>query len=311
MNKQSTSVILMVRPVKFGYNEQTATSNAFQDDHIKHSDIQTRALKEFDVFTTTLRAKGIEIIIIDDTAEPHTPDSVFPNNWISTHPEGRIILYPMEAENRRKERRDDVVDLLRSGFQVNDVTDLSPYELEGKYLEGTGSMVLDHANKIAYACISSRTNPDVLKQFCNLLNYSSVIFSAADRKGQNIYHTNVMMCIGETFSVICLDSIHDSVQRAAVESSLLRSGKEIIKISYAQLDHFAGNMIQLLNKAGEKLLVMSEQAYNSLSDEQLSGLEKHASLISSPLYSIEQAGGGSARCMIAEIFLNRTRRDHE
>ena len=301
---QTTSHVMMIRPVAFGFNEQTAISNSFQNPDGKNkNDINDKAQQEFDEMSSQLKNAGIDVIIINDTLEPHTPDSIFPNNWISFHENGEIILYPMEAENRRLEKRSDILEKIKEkGFLISKKQDLSHYENEKKYLEGTGSMVLDRENKIAYACISTRTNQDVLKEFASLQNFKIIEFQSFFEE-KPVYHTNVVMSLGEKYCVICLDSITDETERLEVKKSLEGTEKEIIEITLSQMGSFAGNMLQLRNKNGELLIVMSESAHKSLSSTQLEKLQNHGKLIVSNLHTIETNGGGSARCMIAEIFL--------
>ncbi|PTQ93578.1 hypothetical protein C8P68_10840 [Mucilaginibacter yixingensis] len=298
------TTLLMIRPVAFGYNEQTAESNAFQIKDTAQQDAQEQALKEFDRFVKILRDNGINVLVIEDTVTPHTPDSIFPNNWISFHETGDIFLYPMQAENRRLERREDVISTLEDTFKVRHVIDLSRFEKQGKYLEGTGSMVFDRENKVAYACLSPRTDQDVLDRFCEESFYTAVTFHAADQNGQAIYHTNVMMCIASKYAVICLDSIADNMERLTVISSLEMSGKSIVNISYDQMNHFAGNMLEVFNAQGESLLVMSGSAHASLDEKQISTLEKYSRIIHSDIPVIERNGGGSVRCMMAEVALS-------
>jgi len=300
---QSTSYIAMIRPVNFGYNEQTASSNAFQSKPEIQTTVQDEALKEFDQLVEKLQKEGINVSVFSDTITPPTPDSIFPNNWISTHHDGTIFLYPMQAENRRQERRADLLERLQLDFEVSKIVDLSFFEKEEKFLEGTGSMVLDRQHHIAYACISPRTDPEVLRQFCQLANYQCVTFNATDSQGKPIYHTNVMMCMGENFCTICLDSITDFDERTTVMESFLSTGKEVVQITREQMNCFAGNMLQLKNTQGEDLLIMSSSAYQSLSRPQKQQLEKFCRIVSSDLHTIEKIGGGSARCMIAEIHL--------
>jgi len=299
---QTTKHILMIRPVDFKFNEQTAGNNKFQVASTE-SDVQSQALKEFDGLVELLRKNDVEVTVVDDTLQPETPDSIFPNNWVSFHDDGTIYLYPMFSENRRLERRKEILDGLTEKFEVNSINDLSFYETSNLFLEGTGSMVLDRANKIAYACLSIRTEVEAFNNFCKLAGYKSVIFNAVDSSGFPIYHTNVMMCIGDRFAVICLDSIANLYERDFVRKALTLTSKEIITISYDQMNHFAGNMLQVSNVRGESLLVMSEQAYLSLTKDQISALEKYARILYAPIYTIEKNGGGSARCMLAEIHL--------
>jgi hypothetical protein len=302
-NKQTTSVILMIRPVNFGFNEQTAGSNAFQNRNAELQDVQDKALKEFDGFVNVLRDNGVEVIVIDDTIEPHTPDSIFPNNWVSFHDDGTVFLYPMMAENRRLERREDIIMQLEDKFEVKHVIDLSRYERAHKFLEGTGSMVLDRENKLAYACLSPRTDKEVLEQFCLERGFTPVLFHAVDQNGMNIYHTNVLMCIGSSFAVICLDSIKDNTEKENVVNVIKASKKQVIPISFDQMNHFAGNMLEVENKAGESLIVMSKSAWDSLNYEQKAILSSFGNPVYANISTIESNGGGSARCMMAEVHL--------
>ena len=295
-----TSHILMVRPVNFGFNEQTAASNAFQKPG-EQNEVQQKALQEFDAFVAILRQNGVDVTVLNDTPEPHTPDSIFPNNWISFHENGSVFLYPMQAENRRPERK--VFDTIKEAFKTKHIYDLSYFEHQNQFLEGTGSMVLDRENKLAYACLSPRTDIDVLNKFCKLSGYQSVLFHAEDEAGKAIYHTNVLMTIGDRFAIICLDSITNHTEKSAVKEALQQSGKEVVEISFAQMNNFAGNMLQLQSKSGESLLVMSRTAFLSLTKPQIQTLERYCKLIYSPLNTIETNGGGSARCMMAEVFL--------
>ncbi|MEJ6979284.1 arginine deiminase family protein [Pedobacter sp. P351] len=303
LTNSPASTILMIRPVNFTFNEQTAQSNAFQDKKSKDLKVHKKALKEFDNLVSVLKENDLNVMVIEDNPEPHTPDSIFPNNWISTHRGGKVFIYPMNATNRRFEKRPEILDELRNRFQIETEIDLSYLEAEGKFLEGTGSMVLDRQNKFAYACISPRTDIKALNIFCDLSGYKPIIFHGYDKKGTAIYHTNVMMCIGESFAVVCLDSISNKEERKHVINSLQSAGKEIIEISFAQMHKFAGNMLELKNTKGESLLVMSHQALQSLNSKQIQQLEHYCKIISSPLPTIENSGGGSVRCMIAEIYL--------
>jgi hypothetical protein len=300
---QSTSHILMIRPINFGFNEETAASNAFQNPNAEKNGVQEKALNEFDGMVAALCDNGVDVTVIDDTPQPYTPDSIFPNNWVSFHADGGVFLYPMQAENRRLERREDIITDLEDKFKVAHVIDLSRFEHEHRFLEGTGSMVLDRDNKIAYACLSPRTDKDVLNFFCENAGYQPVSFEAVDEKGKAIYHTNVIMCIGSGFAVICLDSIPNPHERITVADSLKSSGKEIIKISFEQVNQFAGNMLEVKNKAGETLIVMSKNAYNALDEEQRPALQKYGKLVYADINTIETNGGGSARCMMAEVHL--------
>ena len=297
---QNSDHLLMIQPVNFGFNAETAVNNTFQVN--TKENVQEKALKEFNDFVNLLRENKVDVTVIPDTADPFTPDSIFPNNWISFHADGNVFLYPMFAENRRKEKKQHVLEILKDKFFISQVNDLSKYENENLFLEGTGSMVLDRDNRIAYACISSRTDKNLLNEFCDLIDYSSVNFFSKDMNGVDIYHTNVMMCIADKFAVICLASINDESESESVIKSLTLTNKEIIDISLQQLNSFAGNMLQVNNTTNELLLVMSTQAYRSLTADQINRLEKYNRIIHSPLDTIEAAGGGSARCMMAEIF---------
>ncbi len=297
------SSVLMIRPVRFGFNEQTADSNAFQQQGINQQNVQQEALQEFDLLVTLLRDNGVDVIVIEDTPEPHTPDSIFPNNWISFHENGEVFLYPMQAENRRLERREDIVTRLEDQFSISAIENLSHFESNGQFLEGTGSMVLDRQNKITYACLSPRTDREVLAAFCKESGYRPVEFHAMDSAGKAIYHTNVLMCVGEKFVVICLDSVTDDGERELLTDTFNINGKEIIEITMAQMNAFAGNMLELQNEQGVHLLVMSASAYQSLTAHQITHLGKYCKLVYADLSAIETNGGGSARCMIAEVKL--------
>ena len=299
----------MVRPVAFRMNEQTAVNNFFQEDiDIKNAEINAKAQTEFDQFVTTLREAGVNVIVVNDDLRMDTPDSIFPNNWISTHQDGDIGLYPLFAENRRRERREEVlIKLEEEGFVIKDVYDYTPAEDDGYFLEGTGSLLLDRVHRKAYCALSPRADEELLIEFCEDFEYTPVIFVAnqtVDGQRLPIYHTNVMMCLGEDFCIICLDSIDDAKERKNVVHHLKMDGKEIIAISEQQMHHFAGNMLQVQGK-NSKFLVMSAAAHNSLSPAQIAAIEKYCPILSSDLTTIETCGGGSARCMMAEIFLPR------
>ena len=295
---QTTSHILMIQPVNFGYNAETAVNNAFQ---VAGNDAgaQEKAAEEFQQFVTVLRKNGVDVTVVKDTPEPYTPDSIFPNNWVSFHSDGTVMLYPMYAMNRRLERKQHVLDTIKNKFNITRQVNLSGYESENIFLEGTGSMVLDRDNKIAYACLSPRTEKKVLDDFCNKAGYKPIAFISVDENGKEIYHTNVMMCVADKYVVICLGSIRDKKEKQLVTDTINKSGKSIIDISYHQMNHFAGNMLQVENNEGEKLLVMSSQAYQSLTKEQVSELEKYNKIVHSSLTTIETNGGGSASCMMA------------
>ena len=299
---QTTSHILMIKPVSFGFNAETAVNNAFQVNTAE-SGVQQNALKEFEDFVELLRNNGVDVTVIEDTPLPHTPDSIFPNNWISFHHDGTLLLYPMYAVNRRTERKAHVLDQIQQKFQVKNKLDLTGYENQNIFLEGTGSMVLDRDNRIAYACLSPRTNEKALKEFCRLMNYRPVVFNATDGNGQPIYHTNVMMCVADQYVVICLESISDPMEQKMITENIRDSNKSLVVITLHQMQHFAGNMLQVENNKGEKLLVMSSQAYEALTIEQLQELNRYNRILHSPLTTIETNGGGSARCMMAEVHL--------
>jgi hypothetical protein len=306
--QQITNTILMVRPVQFRMNEQTAVNNYFQEDiDKKNIEINSLAQKEFDEFVDKLKAVGINVIVVNDKIETDTPDSIFPNNWVSFHENGDVGLYPMFAKNRRLERREDILETLEEkGFTINNIVDYTSAEDEGVFLEGTGSLILDRVNRKAYCALSPRANEDLFIEFCEDFEYTPIIFTAnqtVEGKRKPIYHTNVMMCLGETFAVICLSSIDDKKERKNVITSLKEDGKIIIDITETQVNQFAGNMLQIKGANNTSYLVMSQSAYNALTTEQIKILERHASLLSSNLNTIETCGGGSARCMMAEVFL--------
>jgi hypothetical protein len=299
---QTTSQLLMIRPSQFTYNAETAANNAFQ--LAKDIDAQTTALQEFNDLVNLLEENGMDVTIVNDSEEPHTPDSIFPNNWISFHEDGRSVLYPMYAKNRRLERKPHVIEKLKAKFKIDQPIDLSFYEKESVYLEGTGSMVLDRENKIAYACLSQRTDLKVLKDFCEKFGYAPFPFVATDASGYATYHTNVMMCVADRFVVVCPAAIKNIHERDALLASVEKTGKEVIDISLNQMNHFAGNLLQVANKKGIKFLIMSTQAFDSLTPNQLLKMERYNPILHSNLATIERNGGGSARCMIAEVFLS-------
>ncbi|MFC6269270.1 citrulline utilization hydrolase CtlX [Frigoriflavimonas asaccharolytica] len=303
---QTTDTLLMIEPIAFGYNAETAENNYFQVEQ-KGNDIQAKALVEFQNFVEKLKSKGINVISIKDTLEPHSPDSIFPNNWVSFHVDGTAVTYPMFAENRRVERRNDIIETIKTeGFLVENILDLSPAENMGKFLEGTGSIIFDHDNKLAYGSVSLRLDVELFQDFCEKIEYTPIVFhSYQNANGERlpIYHTNVMMCVAEQFVVICLDCIDDEMEREKVQEVIKSSHKELIEISEDQLQNFAGNMLQVQNTDGKQFLVMSETAFKSLTEEQISSIENHCEIIYADLETIETNGGGSARCMLAEIFL--------
>ena len=303
---QTTNTVLMIEPVAFGYNAQTAENNYFQVNS-ENSETQGNALKEFKNFVEKLRSKGINVITVKDTLEPHTPDSIFPNNWVSFGADGKVILYPMFAKNRRDERRMQVLEEVKNeGFEISEIEDLSHYENEEKFLEGTGSIIFDHDYQLAYGSVSLRLDEEIFRKFCHKIGYEPVVFHSFQNAGADrlpIYHTNVMMCVADQFVVICLDCIDNEVEREKVQEVIKVSEKELIEISEDQMQQFAGNMLQVRNAEGKTFLVMSETAYKSLTAEQISKIEKYSEIIYSDLNTIETNGGGSARCMLAEVFL--------
>lgn len=308
---QTTNSVLMIRPVAFRMNEQTAVNNYYQKalEDLLPATVNAKAQEEFDVFVKKLRTVGVNVIVVDDTSSPDTPDSIFPNNWISFHENGDVVLYPMFAENRRGERREDVLDILEAnGFVIEEIMDYTSAEEDGFYLEGTGSIVLDRENGKAYCALSPRADEELFIEFCEDFEYSPVIFEAfqtVDGERKLIYHTNVMLCVGDTFAVICADCIDDKKERKMVLDSLRADGKEIILITEAQVNSFAGNMLEVRGSDDRRYLVMSSSAYQSLSKKQIAQLEEHLTILSSSLDTIEACGGGSARCMMAEVFLPR------
>ena len=308
---QTTNSILMIRPVAFRMNEQTAVNNYYQKvlDGLSKETVNAKAQQEFDAFVQKLRMVGVTVIVVDDTLNPDTPDSIFPNNWISFHESGDVVLYPMFAENRREERREDILDILEEhGFVINEIMDYTSAEEDGFYLEGTGSLILDRENSKAYCALSPRADEELFIEFCEDFEYSPVIFEAfqtVNGERKLIYHTNVMMCIGDTFAVICADCIDDKKERKMVLDSLKGDEKEIILITEDQVNSFAGNMLEVKGADDRRYLVMSSSAHQSLTKKQIAQLEEHVTILSSNLDTIEACGGGSARCMMAEIFLPR------
>ena len=306
----------MIRPVAFRMNEQTAVNNYYQKvlDGLSPETVNTKAQQEFDTFVNKLRKVGVNVIVIEDTIEPNTPDSIFPNNWISFHENGDVVLYPMFAENRRAERREDILDILEDeGFEINQIMDYTSAEEDGIFLEGTGSLLLDRENGKAYCALSPRADEELMIEFCEDFEFTPVLFEAfqtvnlpdgkAGGERKLIYHTNVMMCLGDTFAVICADCIDDKKERKMVLDSLRGDDKEVILITEEQVNNFAGNMLEVKGKNDKRFLVMSESAFKSLTKKQIAQLEAHVEIIHSSLNTIEACGGGSARCMMAEIFL--------
>jgi len=292
-------------------NEQTAVNNYFMEDiDMKNHTINQKAQEEFDGFVSILKSKGVNVIVVEDTLEPDTPDSIFPNNWISFHSSGTVAVYPMYAENRRNERREDILETLEeNGYKINDVIDYTSAEDEGVFLEGTGSILLDRVNKKAYCALSERADEDLFIEFCEDFDCFPVIFTAnqsVDGKRLPIYHTNVMMALAEDFAIVCSDSIDDKKERKNVLDHLKRDGREIIAITEKQMHHFAGNMLQVLGAENKRFMVMSSAAYKSLNSDQIKKIEKYCAIIHSSLDTIETCGGGSARCMMAEVFLPKS-----
>jgi hypothetical protein len=308
---QTTNSILMIRPVAFRMNEQTAVNNYYQIvlENTTPATVNAKALKEFDTFVEKLRKVGVNVIVVDDTLEPDTPDSIFPNNWISFHENGDVTLYPMFAENRRLERREDVLERLEEeGFVINEIMDYTSAEDDGYFLEGTGSILLDRDNAKAYCALSPRADEELFIEFCEDYDLAPVIFEAfqtVNGERKLIYHTNVMMCLAETFAVICADCIDDKKERKMVLDNLKADDKDVILITEDQMNSFAGNMLQVKGKDDKRYLVMSDSAHQSLTKAQIQKIEQHCEIISSSLDTIEACGGGSARCMMAEVFLPR------
>ncbi len=299
---QTTSKVLMIRPVKFGYNPQTAVNNAFQ--RLSNNDCtESIALKEFDNYVQLLKENGVNVHVVQDSPEPYTPDSVFPNNWFSTHEGGTLVLYPMFAGNRRLERKPEVIEYIKKEFEVKRVVDLTKWETKSLFLEGTGSMVLDRDSNLVYACASPRTDESVLEEFCEELDYDYFLFQASDENNQPIYHTNVMMCVGSKFVLACIDAIKDINDRENFISLVEDGDKELIEISLEQMGNFAGNMLELKNDKGESLLLMSASARFVLDDIQISRLSSYCKILAPDVSTIETNGGGSVRCMVAEIFI--------
>ena len=307
--KQTTNSILMIRPVAFRMNEQTAVNNYYQKvlDGLLPATVNAKAQEEFDTFVEKLRNVGVDVTVVDDTLDPDTPDSIFPNNWISFHQNAEVVLYPMFAENRRAERREDILEILEDkGFQIESINDYTEAEEDGFFLEGTGSLLLDRKNQKAYCALSPRADEELFIEFCEDYDLAPVIFEAfqtVNGERKLIYHTNVIMTLGETFAVICADCIDDKKERKMVLDNLKEDGKEVILITEDQVNNFAGNMLEVKGKDDKRYLVMSNSAFQSLTKKQITQLEKHAEILSSSLDTIEACGGGSARCMMAEIFL--------
>jgi len=301
--QQTTNHVLMVRPAHFAFNPQTAQNNAFQKESGQKEDaIHWCALAEFDLFVSQLLAHRMKVTVVQDTLEPHTPDSIFPNNGFSLHHDGTLVLYPMFAPNRRLERKPGIRTALEQNFTIEHVVDLTHYEAQEKYLEGTGSMILDREHRIAYACRSPRTHEQVFFDFCRQLDYRPILFDALDRNSRPIYHTNVMMCVAAEYMIVCLESVTAVADREAILSAAAATHKEVIPISITQMEHFVGNMLQLHNTDGNPLLVLSSTALSNLTPVQKATLESFNPLLASEIPTIEENGGGSVRCMLAECF---------
>lgn len=303
--KQLTDTILMIRPAHFAYNEETALNNTFQKkSDASYEQISKLAKDEFDQMVSVLRHEGIEVVVIDDTPKPIKPDAVFPNNWISFHDDGTILTYPMNASSRRLERREDIIEYFNVHFKVSRRLSLEIFEPKNQFLEGTGSMILDRKNKIVYACLSPRTHIELLHHFSLLMDYKVCFFKATDQNGIDIYHTNVLMALGVDFVVCCMQAVEHS-KKEELESLFVATGKELVDITFDQMNSFAGNMLQVCNHKGDPILVLSRTAFNSLTKEQLNELSSKTKLLPVEIPTIEKIGGGSARCMIAEVFLKK------
>ena len=305
--QQTTSNILMVRPANFGFNTETAASNAFQTDDksLTINEIQQRAIQEFDKMVNILRGRAVNVLVAEDSAAPVKTDAIFPNNWITSHADGTMVLYPMFAPSRRLERSEAIQELLQDTFNVKKKIHFEHYEAMERYLEGTGSMILDRQNEICYACLSPRTERVLLDEWCDTLHFKRVAFTATDGNGQEIYHTNVMMALGETFVVICLETVRDEAEKMNLVKHFETTKKDIVDISLDQMMLFAGNMLQVRNDFGETFLVMSQQAFESLNPSQVAHIQRHTEILSVDIKTIETYGGGSARCMMAEIFFEK------
>jgi hypothetical protein len=305
--QQTTSNLLMVRPANFGFNVETAANNAFQvdDKSLTISEIQKRATQEFDTMVEILRGRAVNVVVAEDSLSPVKTDAIFPNNWLTSHADGTMILYPMFAPTRRLERSEAIQERLQTDFMVKKRIHFEHYEAVDKYLEGTGSMILDRQNELCYACISPRTDRSLLDEWCDTMHFKRIAFTAVDGDGQAIYHTNVMMALGETFVVICLETLRDEAEKMNLIKHFDTTKKDIVEISLAQMMRFAGNMLQIRNDFGETFLVMSQQAFDVLNATQIAHIQRHTEIISVDIKTIETYGGGSARCMMAEIFFEK------
>ncbi len=299
---QQPHTLMMVRPAAFGFNEETATTNTFQQSG---EEAHRKAVKEFDVMVDALRSHDIDVRVFDDTGLPVKPDAIFPNNWVSFHQDGKVIIYPMMAENRRTERRVDIIEKLKAEFQITEVFDLAKHETNGWYLEGTGSLVFDHVNATCYASRSPRTSDVLVEKVCDFLNYKPVIFDAVDESGVPVYHTNVVLSVGRKFAVVCLDAIHGENDQEALLKNFSDTGHKVIAISYAQMSAFAGNVLEVINSQLEPVVLMSETAFQSLLPGQINAISRYAEILPLSVPFIEKTGGGSVRCMISGIHLPR------
>jgi hypothetical protein len=304
VTEQAPRNLLMIRPAAFGFNPETADSNVFQQNvHDNPEVIQSKAINEFNRMVDLLEAHEIDVQVFDDTATPPKPDVLFPNNWVTFHENGKVILYPMMAENRRVERRLDILEQLKTQFLINEIIDLSGEENNGRFLEGTGSLVLDYVNRIAYACRSPRTNEELVRKLCGLIAYKPIVFDAVDPQGLPVYHTNVMMCIGSRFAVVCLDAIQAEADQDLILDNLAETGHKVVAISYEQMKAFAGNMLEVRSRNGEPFVLLSAKAFHSLLPGQIDAISRYAEMLPIPIETIETYGGGSVRCMVAGIYL--------
>jgi hypothetical protein len=303
MSKGFTDTVMMIRPANFGYNPITAVNNAFQTKPIENTEgISNTALLEFDGLVTLLRSKGIEVVVFEDTEDPLKPDAIFPNNWISFHEDASVVTYPMFARNRQAEYREDIIEKMKSDFGYSEEVQFQHYRDGRIFLEGTGSMVLDRENKLCFACLSPRTDERLLNEFCHLKSYRPLVFDAFDEKGVDIYHTNVMMSIGNGYAIVCLECIDDEDERDELVGQLESVNKEVIEISINQMRAFAGNILHIKSQSGDDMIICSERAYQSLEARQIKTLSKYGEIVRHDISTIETFGGGGIRCMLAEVF---------
>lgn len=302
--KQNSNYIMMVRPASFGFNTETAANNAFQSQvDLSNDAIQAKALQEFDQFVEKLRDNGINVLVIEDSKNPPKPDAIFPNNWFCTLDNGDVYLFPMFAPNRRIERRPEILEQIGQQFEIKQTIDWSDSEKENKFLEGTGSIIFDHENKLAYACLSERTDKSLLEKYCDSIQYQPIAFHSADANNFPIYHTNVMLHIGKNYAVVCLESIKDETEKAFLIQSFEKTNHQIIDITLAQVQAFAGNMLQVATNMGKLVTLMSQKSLDSLTSQQVSDISAHSQILPIYIPTIETIGGGSVRCMMAELFL--------